>query len=56
MPEISRRLHNVPSSIHVYQYSGMAMRLYGKISWLSSVFFVSQVSKEISSKQNSIQI
>ena len=44
---------NRPSSI--YQYSSMATRLYGQISRLSSVAFVSQVSREIS-KQNNIQI
>ena len=44
---------NRPSSI--YQYSGMATRLYGQISRFISVFFVSQVSMAISG-QNNIQI
>ena len=42
-----------PSSL--YQYLGMAARLNGQISRFSSVFFVLQVSREIS-KQNNIQI
>lgn len=35
----------------IYRYSGMTMRFYGKISRLSSVVFVSRVSREIS-KEN----
>ena len=41
-PSYERNFSNRPRLI--YQYSGVAMRFYGQISRLSSVFFVSQVS------------
>ena len=36
----------------MYQYSGMASRHHGQISRLSLIFFVSQVSTEISTKND----
>ena len=51
IPKANSLVSNRPSSIH--QYSGMATKLYGQISRLRSVFFVSKVSREIS-KQNNI--
>ena len=53
LSESSEEAANRPSSI--CKYSGVATRLYGQISLLSSIFFVSQVSRE-SSKQNNIRI
>ena len=53
LPDMSRNSAHRPSSI--YPYSRMATSLYGQVLQLSSVFFVSQVSRE-SSKQNNIQM